>query len=50
MAKTMTNAVKSKKQQKDLCRNLDALQEDPFSMLMQEDLESLTESEQNQKL
>lgn len=40
MARAMTNAVKSKKQQKDLQRNLDALEEDTRTIPIGEDVDN----------
>jgi len=39
----MTNAVKSKKQQKDLLKNIEALEEDPKKIPVGEDIENMTE-------
>ena len=44
MARAMTNAVKSKKQQKDIIKNIEALEEDPKLIIVGEDLETLTDS------
>ena len=39
MARAMTNAVKSKRQQKEIIQNIEALTEDPKKIIVAEDLE-----------
>ena len=39
MARAMTNAVKSKRQQKEIIQNIEALTEDPKQIMVAEDLE-----------